>query len=403
MELSGISSVSDADVEGRSVFVRVDFNVPFNDGEIADDARIRAALPTIQLLRENGARVVLGSHLGRPKGEKTPELSMLRIGTRLSELLEGPVTVADDCVGDAIQRVIREQPAGGVVLLENLRFQKAERKGDKVFASELAALADVYVNDAFGTAHRAHASTYTMVQFFPEAKRYAGLLIDKELKHLGPLLHGADKPYLGVIGGAKVSDKLTVLENLIGKIDVLLVGGAMAYTFLAAKGIETGSSLVEPQMLDAARALLASAPTRGTEIVLPTDHVVAPAIDSPEGITTEGVSIPKGVAGFDIGPKTIELFSRHITEAATVFWNGPLGVFEHEPFSKGTFAIAGALADSDASVVVGGGDSASALRESGRSAEVAHISTGGGASLEFIEGAELPGIAALRAGHRFKE
>lgn len=403
MELSGISSVSDADVEGRSVFVRVDFNVPFSDGKIADDARIRAALPTIQLLREQGARVVLGSHLGRPKGEVNSELSMLQVAPRLAELLEAQVTVADDCVGDAIQRVIREQPAGGVVLLENLRFQQAERKADRVFASELAALADIYVNDAFGTAHRAHASTYTMVQFFPEAHRHAGLLIDKELKHLGPLLHGADRPYLAVIGGAKVSDKLTVLENLVGKIDVLLVGGAMAYTFLAAKGVATGTSLVEPEMLDAARALLASAPGRGTQIVLPTDHVVAPAINSPEGIVTEGVSIPQGVAGFDVGPKTVSLFSKHIKNAATVFWNGPLGVFEHEPFSKGTFAIAGALADSNASVVVGGGDSASALRESGRADDVAHISTGGGASLEFIEGAELPGIAALRAGHRFKE
>jgi phosphoglycerate kinase len=297
--------------------------------------------------------------------------------------------------------VIREQPAGGVVLLENLRFQQAERKADRLFASELAALAEVYVNDAFGTAHRAHASTYTMVQFFPEARRFAGLLIDEELKHLGPLLHGAERPYLGVIGGAKVSDKLTVLENLIGKLDVLLVGGAMAYTFLAAKGLETGTSLVEPEMIDAARALLASARGRDTEIVLPADHVVAPVINSPEGIVTDGVAIPEGLAGFDIGPKTIKLFSQHIERAATVFWNGPVGVFEHEPFSKGTFAIAGALADSGAAVVVGGGDSASALRASGRAADVAHISTGGGASLEFIEGADLPGIAALRAGHRF--
>ncbi|MFT6397312.1 MAG: phosphoglycerate kinase [Bradymonadia bacterium] len=401
MELSGISSVSDADVEGRSVFVRVDFNVPFNGDEIADDARIRAALPTIQFLREQGARVVLGSHLGRPKGQVKPELSMMRVGPKLAELLDAQVTVADDCVGDAIQRVIREQPAGGVVLLENLRFQQAERKADRLFASELAALAEVYVNDAFGTAHRAHASTYTMVQFFPEARRFAGLLIDEELKHLGPLLHGAERPYLGVIGGAKVSDKLTVLENLIGKLDVLLVGGAMAYTFLAAKGLETGTSLVEPEMIDAARALLASARGRDTEIVLPADHVVAPVINSPEGIVTDGVAIPEGLAGFDIGPKTIKLFSQHIERAATVFWNGPVGVFEHEPFSKGTFAIAGALADSGAAVVVGGGDSASALRASGRAADVAHISTGGGASLEFIEGADLPGIAALRAGHRF--
>ena len=403
MELSGIKSVRDPDFEARTVFVRVDFNVPFSDGEISDDARIRAAIPTIQLLRERGCRVVLGSHLGRPNGQRSPELSTIRVGSRLAELLGTSVTVADDCVGDAVQRVIREQPEGGVVLLENLRFHRAEKKGDRVFASELAALADAYVNDAFGTAHRAHASTYTMVQFFPEAKRAAGLLIDRELQHLGPLLHGAEKPYVGIIGGAKVSDKLTVLENLIGKLDVLLVGGAMAYTFLGANGNKVGASLVEPKMYEVARALLASAQARGTEIVLPTDHIVAGSIDAPEGIVTDGVQIPDGVAGFDIGPKSITLFTRKLEQAATVFWNGPVGVFEHEPFSKGTCSIANALADSDAVVVVGGGDSASALRESGRGDDVTHISTGGGASLEFIEGAELPGIAALRSGHRFQE
>ena len=403
MELSGIQSVRNPDFEAKTVFVRVDFNVPFSGEEIADDARIRAALPTIELLRERGARLVLGSHLGRPKGKVNPDLSMLPVGARLAELLGSQVTVADDCVGDAIQRVVREQPEGGVVLLENLRFHAAERKGDRVFAAKLAALADAYVNDAFGTAHRAHASTYTMVQFFPEAKRAAGLLIDRELEHLGPLLHGADRPYLGVIGGAKVSDKLTVLENLIGKLDVLLVGGAMAYTFLMAKGVAVGESLVEPEMIEAARALMASAATRGTEIVLPTDHVVADSFDASEGRTTDRQDIPNGMAGFDIGPKTTALFRQRIERAKTVFWNGPLGVFENAAFNKGTFAIAGALADSDATVVVGGGDSAAALRESGRAGDVAHISTGGGASLEFIEGAELPGIAALRAGHRFQE
>ena len=403
MELSGIKSVQDPEFDARTVFVRVDFNVPFDGDEISDDARIRAALPTIELLRGRGCRVVLASHLGRPKGERDPDLSMLRVGSRLAELLGTQVTVADDCVGDAVQRVIREQPEGGVVLLENLRFHRAEQKGDRVFASELAALADSYVNDAFGTAHRAHASTYTMVQFFAEANRAAGLLIDRELKHLGPLLHGAERPYIGIIGGAKVSDKLTVLDNLIGKLDVLLVGGAMAYTFLGAKGVPIGSSLVEPQMYDAARALLASAAARGTQIVLPTDHVVAATIDAPEGITTERAGVPDGLAGFDIGPKSIALFSRQIARARTVFWNGPVGVFEREPFNTGTFAIANALADSRAAVVVGGGDSASALRQSGRADDVAHISTGGGASLEFIEGAELPGVAALRSGHRFQE
>lgn len=403
MELSGIRNVEEADVGGRTVFVRVDFNVPMRDGVITDDARIRAALPTINLLRERGARLVLASHMGRPKGERKPELSLEPAGARLAELIGADVIFADDCVGAAVAKVIRDLPQGGVVLLENLRFHTAEKKGDKVFASELAALADVYVNDAFGTAHRAHASTYTMAQFFPEERRFAGLLIGKELDHLGPLLQGPARPYLGIVGGAKVSDKLTVIENLIGKLDVLLIGGAMAYTFLAAKDTRIGKSLVEPEMFDHARALLASADVRKTRIVLPTDHIVAPSIDADEGTPTKGVNIEDGVAGFDIGPKSLALFSREIREAATVFWNGPVGVFEKPAFSAGTFGLANALADSHATVVVGGGDSAAALKAAGRADDVDHVSTGGGASMEFIEGRDLPGIAALRAGHRFKD
>ncbi|MCB9530558.1 MAG: phosphoglycerate kinase [Myxococcales bacterium] len=394
-------SVADADVAGRTVFVRVDFNVPIVDGQITDDARIRAAVPTIQLLRERGAKVVLGSHLGRPKGGPDPKCSLIPCGGVLAELLQTEVVVPDDCVGDGVRKVVRDAPEGGVVLLENLRFYPAEEKADPVFAHELASLAQIYVNDAFGTAHRAHASTYTMVQFFPERQRFAGLLIDQELKHLGPLLHGAERPYVGIVGGAKVSDKLAILENLITRLDVLLVGGAMAYTFLAARGEPVGASLVEPDMFEAARALLRSAEVRKTIVVLPTDHVVAQRIDAEVGETTSGVAIGPGLAGFDVGPKTVAAFKRQIESARTVFWNGPLGVFERPAFSAGTFAIANALADCSATVVVGGGDSASALREAGRAGDVTHVSTGGGASLELLEGRELPGIAALRAGHKF--
>lgn len=403
MQLSGIRSVEQADVAERTVFVRVDFNVPVSDGEITDDGRIRAAIPTIQLLRERGGRIVLASHFGRPKGGPDAENSLETAGARLAELLDADVVFADDCVGDGVAKVARDLPPGGVLLLENVRFHTAETKGDKVFAAQLAALADVYVNDAFGAAHRAHASTYTMVQFFPEDRRFAGLLIERELRYLGPLLYGPERPYLGIVGGAKVSDKLTVIENLIGKLDVLLIGGAMAYTFLASGGTPIGSSLVEHEMFEHARALLASAQARKTRVVLPTDHVVATAIDAPAGEPTDGVAIPTGMAGFDIGPKSVELFRREIERAATVFWNGPVGVFEREPFQHGTFAIANALAHSSAVVVVGGGDSAAALRAAGREADVTHVSTGGGASLEFIEGRELPGVAALRAGHRFKD
>jgi len=401
MELSGIRSVGDADIEGRTVFVRVDFNVPIVDGKVTDDARVRAAVPTIQALRGRGAKVVLGSHLGRPKGGAEPRYSLMPCGELLAGFLDADVTLTGDCVGDGVRRVVRDAADDAVVLLENLRFHAAEEKADPLFAQELASLAQVYVNDAFGTAHRAHASTYTMVQFFPERQRYAGLLIEQELRHLSPLLHGAAHPYVGVVGGAKVSDKLAILENLIGRMDVVLVGGAMAYTFLAAQGVAVGRSLVEADMFEQARTLLRSAEVRKTQLVLPIDHIVAGAIDATSGQITDDASIAADAAGFDIGPRTVELFQRHIRSAATVFWNGPLGVFERPAFSAGTFAIANALADAKATVVVGGGDSASALRESGRAHDVTHVSTGGGASLEFLEGRELPGIAALRAGHRF--
>jgi len=401
MELSGIRSVEDLDVAGRTVFVRVDFNVPIRDGEITDDARIRAALPTIEHLRAQGAKLVLGSHLGRPKGQRHDHLSLVPVGARLAELLDTEVVVPDDSVGDGVKKLVKDLGPGGIVLLENLRFHTAEKKGDAVFANQLASLAEYYVNDAFGTAHRAHASTYTMAGFFDDKHRAAGFLIKKELDYLGPLMTSPEKPYVGILGGAKVSDKIKVIENLLGRLDTLLIGGAMAYTFLAAQGISTGRSLVEADRIELATDLLRSASARGTRVLLPVDHVTAAAIDSDETRVTDTASIARDEAGFDIGPKTIALYRDAIASARTVIWNGPLGVFEREPFSTGTFSIAEALADSDATVVVGGGDSAAALRQSGRADDVAHVSTGGGASLEFLEGAELPGIAALRAGHRF--
>jgi phosphoglycerate kinase len=403
MELSGIRSLDHLDPGERTVFVRVDFNVPLDpNGVITDDGRIQAALPTLRALREKGARLVLGSHLGRPKGQRDARSSMVPIGARLAELLRTEIVVPDDCVGDGVRAVIRDLPPGGICLLENLRWYEAETAGDPVFASELAALAEFYVSDAFGTAHRAHASTYTMVRHFDESHRAAGLLVEKELRFLGPLLEGPERPYVGILGGAKVSDKIKVIEALLGKLDVLLIGGAMANTFLRAQGVETGTSRVEEDRLELAASLLRSAEARRTRVVLPVDHRVALAIDAKEAQTTEQSAVPAGLAAFDIGPRTTQMYCDIVKDAATVFWNGPLGVFESDVFSAGTFAVANACADSDATVVVGGGDSAAAVVRAGLQNRIAHISTGGGASLEFIEGATLPGIAALRAGHRFE-
>lgn len=402
MELSGIRYLDQLDVGERSVFVRVDFNVPLAEGAIADDSRIVAALPTIERLRAGGARIVLGSHLGRPKGVRDPSTSMLPVGARLAELLRTEVVVPEDCVGDGVRAVVRDLPPGGICLLENLRWYEAETAGDPVFASELADLADLYVNDAFGTAHRAHASTYTMVRHFAENQRAAGLLVQKELTYLGPLTGKPEAPFVGILGGSKVSDKIKVIDALLGRLDTLLIGGAMAYTFLRARGIPIGESRVENDKLELAEKLLRKAEGRGTRVLLPVDHVVAASIDADAGTTTEGEAIAAGLAGFDIGPKTVARYREVIENAATIFWNGPLGVFERAPFSAGTFAVANACADVEATVVIGGGDSAAAVAAAGRSGDVSHVSTGGGASLEFIEGATLPGIAALRSGHRFQ-
>lgn len=401
MELSGIRYIDSIDYGGRTVFVRVDFNVPMDGDRITDDGRIRAALPTLQKIRQDGGRLILCSHLGRPKEPADPAFSMVPVAARLAELLGCDVVVPDDCVGDGVRAVVRDLPEGGVCVLENVRYHKAETKGDPVFASELASLADHYVNDAFGTAHRAHASTYTMVRHFDEAHRAAGFLVQKELQFLGPLLTAPAKPYVAILGGSKVSDKIKVIETLLGRIDTLLIGGAMAYTFLAARGIRVGNSRIEPDRIELAAKLLRSAELKKTRVVLPLDHVIGAAIDAAAGEITPGETIPDGMAGFDIGPQTVKVFTGWIERAATIFWNGPVGVFEREPFQKGTFAIANAVADAPGISVIGGGDSAAAIAAAGRAEDVSHVSTGGGASLEFLEGASLPGIAALRAGHRF--
>ena len=399
MELSGITYLRDLDVEGRHVFCRVDFNVPLSNKTVTDDMRIRAALPTIKLLREKGAKVALASHLGRPKG-RDAALSLEPAAARLAELLDAEVGFVDDCVGDGVKRVVKDTSPGGVVVLENLRFHAAEKKGDPDFSKLLAEPFEIYVNDAFGTCHRAHASMYgTVLQYSIKA---AGFLVEKEIQFLGDLLGSPKKPFVAVLGGAKVSDKIDVIRSLLGRCDALLIGGAMAYTMLKAQGHEVGSSLVEHDKLGLARELLDMATSKKTALVLPADHIVAASINAAEGEVVDGVDIPDELAGFDIGPKTVQTFTDWINRAATVFWNGPLGVFEKPAFDQGTFEIARVLAASNAISVVGGGDSASAVRKAGVTDEISHVSTGGGASLNFIEGKPLPGIEALRVGHRFE-
>ncbi|MBN1946259.1 MAG: phosphoglycerate kinase [Bradymonadales bacterium] len=386
-------------VENRPVFCRVDFNVPLDGKRVRDDARIQGALPTILALRQAGARLVLASHLGRPKGGADPAFSLEPCATRLAELLDDEIRFADDCVGEGVMRLVKDLPAGSVAVLENLRFHPAEKKGDPDFARLLAQPFQVYVNDAFGTCHRADASMYTMVQHFQD--KGAGLLVQRELEFLGRLLANPQRPFLAVLGGAKVSDKIGVIRSLIERCDALLIGGAMAYTLLKAKGIEVGKSLVETDKLDLARELLSLADSRRTELLLPSDHVVAPSLESDTVMVTEGAEIPVDQAGFDVGPQTIERFTQKVGQAGTIFWNGPLGVFEKDLFRAGTHAMAEAIANSPAVSVVGGGDSAAAVKKAGFTDRISHVSTGGGASLEFIEGKSLPGIEALRAGHQF--
>jgi phosphoglycerate kinase len=385
-------SIRDLDLNGKRVFIRVDFNVPLQknekgDMEITSDKRIKASLPTIQYALEHGAGVILASHLGRPKGKPNPEMSLKPVAARLQELLGRPVTMAPDCVGPEVE-ALKPTP-GGVLLLENLRYHPEEEKNDPEFARKLAALCDVYVNDAFGSAHRAHASTEGMIQFVPTAA--AGLLMDRELKYLGMSVTNPARPCVAILGGAKVSDKIEVIRNLGKVVDRLLIGGAMAYTFLKAQGKPTGNSLVEADKVELAGKLLAEL---GDKLLLPVDHVVVSEIAA--GAANETVeTIPEGKIGVDIGPKTIEAYAQVIAGAKTVIWNGPMGIFEKPPFDKGTVALAKAVADSGAVSVVGGGDSEKAIKAAGVTGKITHVSTGGGASLEFLAGIQLPGVAAL--------
>ncbi len=382
-------SIRDLDLNGKTVFIRVDFNVPLAPGgqEITSDKRIRASLPTIQYALDHGAGVVLASHLGRPKGKPNPEMSLKPAAERLSQLLGRPVKMAPDCIGPQVKGMLPK--AGEVLLLENLRFHPEEEKNDAGFSKELASLADVYVNDAFGSAHRAHASTVGMIQFMPQAA--AGLLMDKELEYLTKATKNPERPCIAILGGAKVSDKIDVIENLMKIVDRLLIGGAMAYTFLKAKGEPTGKSLVESDKVDLAGQLMARA---GDKLLLPVDHVVVSELK--EGAPFDVVlRIPDGKMAVDIGPKTIAEYEGVIRGAKTIIWNGPMGVFEKPPFDKGTVALAKAVAASGAVSVVGGGDSEKAIKSAGVADKITHVSTGGGASLEFLSGIELPGVAAL--------
>ncbi len=390
----GLRTVRDADVQGKRVLVRVDFNVPIENGKVLDDWRLRATLPTIRYLTERGAKVILLSHLGRPKGKRDEQFSLRPVAQRLSELLGQPVQFADDCVGEVAEQTVAQLQAGEVLLLENLRFHAGEEANDDSFAQQLARLGDVFVNDAFGAAHRAHASVHAITKFLPS---YAGLLMEREVTHLSRLLEAPEKPFVAVLGGAKVSDKIGVIRNLLTKVDALLIGGAMAFTFLKAQGYETGKSLVEADKLDLANALLGEAREKGVELVLPVDVAVAES-DAEDAATqvVPATAIPADKAGYDIGPETANLFAERIRTAKTVFWNGPMGRFERTPFKAGTKAIAEALAQCSGTTVVGGGETAAAAFEFGIADKVTHVSTGGGAALELLEGRELPGIAVLK-------
>lgn len=391
-------SIRDLDLAGKRVFLRVDFNVPIKDGAIEDDARIRAALPTINHLIEHGARTVIASHLGRPKGKRNAEFSLQPVATHLAGLLNRPVEFAEDCIGEAAQTKADALADGGVLLLENLRFHSAEEANDDAFAKQLASLCDIYINDAFGTAHRAHASTAGITKHV--AQSAAGLLMEKELDYLGRATRTPEHPFVAILGGAKVSDKISVINALIErKVDKLLIGGAMAYTFFKAEGFTIGKSLVENDKLDVARDIRRRAGEAGIELLLPTDHQVVDSYDPLHSRKTIPIEFTNaGLVGLDIGAETAQLFADALADAKLIIWNGPMGVFEEPGFDEGTIAVARAVADAadrGATVIVGGGDSVAALNDAGVTDRITHVSTGGGATLEFLAGDELPGVAAL--------
>lgn len=387
-------NIGDIDLQGKKVIMRVDFNVPIdNEGRITDDTRINAALPSIKYVLERNTKLILMSHLGRPKGQVWERLRLAPVGKRLSELLGKEVILCKDCVSEETGKIISGMQTGDIALLENLRFHKEEEANDPEFAKGLAGYADIYVNDAFGTAHRAHASTQGITKYLPA---FAGFLMEKEVNFLGKLLYQPEHPYIAIIGGAKVSTKIGVLQRLIEKVNVLIIGGGMSYTFLKAKGFDVGNSLVETDKVSLAFDLINKAEENGIKLLLPLDHIIADKVDEgAKSRTVDTNAIPSQMIGVDIGPKSIRAFKKEIKHGKTILWNGPMGVFEIDRFSKGTNQIAKALASSSGKTVIGGGDSVAAVNRAGLADKMTHVSTGGGASLEFLEGKELPGVEAL--------
>jgi len=388
------TSIRDLDLTGKRLFMRVDFNVPIKDGKVSDDTRIRASLPSIKLAQEKKAKIILASHLGRPKGKPQPEYSLKPVAERLSAILGQPVEFAPDCIGPDVEAKAKALKPGQVLLLENVRFHEGETKNDPEFSRKLAALAEVYVNDAFGSAHRAHSSTYGVPEVLGQGA--AGLLMEGELESLSKVLFHPDRPVVAILGGAKVSDKIEVIENFLNFADAVLLAGGMAYTFFKSQGKHIGKSLLEEDKLDVAKTVVEKAKSRGVKLLLPVDHVVAPKLEA--GVETKVMSvdeIPDGWMGLDIGPETIAQFEAEIAKAKTIIWNGPVGVFEIDAFAKGTIAVAKAVAGAKAFSLIGGGDSISAVKKAGVTDKIGHISTGGGASLEFLAGQKLPGVEIL--------